>query len=346
MIQQIRVKDLIEGEILAESIFDCKGKLILAKYTSINHYMISILRHHGVQAIKVIQKEDKEQLGAYESFWILKEDYKECIQMLKDVLYGLISGKSAGYKALNPIVDILLQHMDETDGILKVLEEEKRYDEYTYTHSLNVALYAMLIGKWLKLELVEIEELVIAGLLHDIGKTRVPLAILNKQGRLTEIEFKVMKGHPMDGYKILKRHDQFSNKIREAVLLHHERMDGSGYPFAHDEEQIPLFARIIAVADVYDAITTDRVYKARLTPFETFAILKTTELKNLDPAIVDVFIRCICVHYVGIEVLLNTGEVAEVVYVPPQCLTDPIIRIEDEYLDISRRRDKLIVEVV
>jgi HD-GYP domain-containing protein (c-di-GMP phosphodiesterase class II) len=236
--------------------------------------------------------------------------------------------------------------MEDTHNIVKVLNEEKEFDEYTYTHSINVGIYSMLIGRWMKLGQDEIHNLMIAGLLHDVGKTKIPYNVLNKTGKLTDKEFELLKNHPEFGYDILLEQRALSEDICQAVLLHHERIDGSGYPYHIRGDEIGLYAKIVAIADVYDAITTNRVYKSKRTPFEAFKIFMTEEVKNLDPLIVHTFITNISTHYVGMKVLLNTGEVGKIVYIPPQSVSNPIVDLNHDYIDLSVNQDKNIVKVV
>ena len=144
----------------------------------------------------------------------------------------------------------------DDEKALRVLNEEKDFDEYTYTHSLNVALYAMLIGKWLRLDNNSIKNVIKAGVLHDIGKTKVPIEILNKKARLSDEEFDIIKKHTFYGYDLVRSTDCVSDEVCEAVLLHHEREDKSGYPYGIGGRQLGLYAKIVAVADVYDASPT------------------------------------------------------------------------------------------
>lgn len=346
MVQWVMIKDCREEDILAEDIVNKDGMVIARKYTMLNHYILSILRYFGIAKIRIFSERKDPCSEEHRSYLHIREDYKENIQQIKKILCNLVAGRNLEMERIHQMIKNFCSHIEESYTILKVLGEEKQYDEYTYTHSLNVAIYAMLIGKWMKLEQEDLEKVVIAGLLHDIGKIRVPYEVLNKRAKLSKEEFDIIKMHSAYGYEILKKQKEFPEDICRAVLLHHERLDKSGYPYGYGEEQICLFARIIAVADVYDAITTNRVYRNRMTPFEAFTILKTTEVKNLDPNIVNLFMTNISIHYVGMKVLLNTGEIGKIVYIPPQSISDPIVDINHDYIDFSKRRDKNIIEIV
>jgi putative nucleotidyltransferase with HDIG domain len=346
MIQWIKVKECKEDYILSGDMRRADGSIIVAKYTVLNQHIVDLLLSQGIYNIKVLRKETTQNDSNSYKSQNIKKAYETTIRDMKCILCDLVSGKSIDTNIIDNITDNIMKHLEEGPDIIKVLEDEKEFDEYTYTHSLNVALYSMLIGRWLKLKKDQIKQLTIAGLLHDIGKIKVPYEILNKKGRLTKEEFEVIKLHTIYGYDFLKQQYSFSEDICQAVLLHHERMDKSGYPYGLGVDQIGLYSRIIAIADVYDAITTTRVYKARSTPFEAFEIFKTIEVKNLDPSILSLFMSKISTHYIGVDVLLNTGEVGTIVYVPPHNITDPIVKVDDEYVDFSRTQDKAIVELL
>jgi len=204
----------------------------------------------------------------------------------------------------------------------------------------------MLAGKWLNLDGDSIRTVIKAGLLHDIGKMKIPVEILNKKAQLSEEEFEEIKKHTLYGYNMAKETKRFSEEVCRAVLSHHERMDKSGYPFGIGCEKIDIFSKILAVADVYDAMTSDRVYKKRDTPFRVFEMFKTEGVKNFDPKIVNVFLNNVSVYYVGSKVFLNTGETGEIAYIPPQSITEPVIRIGQEYIDLAQDRSRSILCMV
>jgi putative nucleotidyltransferase with HDIG domain len=170
--------------------------------------------------------------------------------------------------------------------ILKALDAK---DHYTYGHSMRVTYFAMVLGKELGLSDADIYDLQLSALFHDIGKIGTPDAVLNKPTRLTDEEFKIMKQHPSQSYDILKGFDNFE-KIARNAKHHHERYDGRGYPDGLKGEEIPLFARIILIADTFDAMTSTRVYRKGL-PYEVaFEELKEFSGSQFDPGLVHHFI--------------------------------------------------------
>ncbi|MGE5630377.1 MAG: HD-GYP domain-containing protein [Caulobacteraceae bacterium] len=343
----VEVTKCKNGDILAEDLFNKYGAIIVAKYTVLNSYIICKLNELGIQQVRIF--DDKEKSGYLDEsrkYKRAKKTYAGCISDIRSVVSDLAAGRPLDADKIIDISDRLCCEIRDSYVILKVLNEEKNFDEYTYTHSLNVAFYAMLAGKWLNLDADSIRTVIKAGLLHDIGKMKIPAEILNKKARLSEEEFEEIKKHTLYGYSMVKDTDRFSEEICQAVLLHHERIDKSGYPLGIGCEEIDIFSKILAVADVYDAMTSDRVYKKRDTPFRAFEMFKTEGVNGFDPLIVNVFLNNVSVCYVGSKVFLNTGETGEIAYIPPQSITDPVVRIGQEYIDLAHDSSRNILCMV
>jgi putative nucleotidyltransferase with HDIG domain len=213
-------------------------------------------------------------------------------------------------------------------------------------HSINVALYTMLMSKWMGFTEKQMKTVIQAGLLHDIGKIKIPGKILNKKGRLTQEEFYIMKKHTIYGYDILKNSCRLKDSVKKSVLLHHERIDGSGYPFGLKDGSIDMYSRILAVADVYDAMTTDRIYKKRITPFEAFRELRETCLSTFDLTILQRFVNNLSAYYIGARVMLNNGQTGEIKYIPPHDIINPIVSVDSNLLDLSRKDDLKIISII
>jgi HD-GYP domain-containing protein (c-di-GMP phosphodiesterase class II) len=193
-----------------------------------------------------------------------------------------------------------LAHMYESiEGnpiILKALDQIKKMDEYTFTHSVNTAFYSMFIAMWMGLEDQDIINATQAGFLHDIGKIYIPGAILNKPGALTAQEYEIIQLHPLYGYSLLNEFSEFNLKVKRAVLFHHERIDAKGYPLCASEDYVGLLPKIIAVADVYDAMTTNRVYKKGKTALEAIDYLSHQGRRHLDNRVLVHFLNNIPVY--------------------------------------------------
>lgn len=234
----------------------------------------------------------------------------------------------------------------EVDYIMKYILDLENTDEYTFVHSVNVAFYSMLIGKWMKMSKYDIKLLIQAGILHDIGKIKIDNKILNKPGKLTYEEFKEMKNHPLYVYDMIKESTDIDDKIKKAVLFHHERMDGSGYPYKLAGSEISLYARIIAIADTYDAMTSNRVYKKKATPFKSFDMFLTEGIALYDVEVLNTFLSNISTYYIGSKVTLNSGQRGKIVYIPPYNISSPIIKVVSSYIDFFKKNNEITIEDV
>ena len=267
--------------------------------------------------------------------------HAEAVLVVKQVLRELSSGGKLNYPKITQLSKLVYGNINDSVNVIKYLNNIKDKDEYTYTHCVNVAFYAMLIAKWLNLAKEEIEEVIQAGLLHDIGKVRIPDEILNKRGKLSDAELDIMKNHALQGYFCLENITEISQSIKDAVLSHHERSDGSGYPYGLRDNEIHLFAKIIAIADVYDAMTQDRVYKKGVNPFAAFEMFQTRGMGMFDIHVLKVFLKNISLNFTGFNVILENGERGEIVYVPPYEITKPVILNGTTFIDITQSNTKI-----
>ena len=211
----------------------------------------------------------------------------------------------------------------------------KNRDAYTAEHCLRVAVYAIAFARFLGMPDEDIETAGMCGLLHDLGKLKVPSAILNKPGPLTPDEYVIMQSHTTHGFNLLKQDESLEPIIRDVTLHHHERVDGKGYPTHLPESQISRFARLISIVDTYDAITSDRCYRDGRSPAEALKILYQNRGQQFDADLVETFIRMIGIYPPGTLVELNTGEVAWVVSTHPGRKLKPKVEI---VLDKNRHR--------
>ena len=196
-----------------------------------------------------------------------------------------------------------------------------------YAHSLNVALISRMIGRWLRFERHDLDILTLAGLMHDIGKLLIPSDILNKPGSLTDEEFAKIKQHPALGYEILKRQPDLDSRIKKAALMHHERCDGSGYPTGLTEDYIDNFAMIVAIADVYDAMTAARSYRSPLCPFEVISKFEEDGFQKYHTKYILVFLKQIASTYQSNRVILSDGRGCTIVMLELRSRMETIIAV-------------------
>ena len=345
MIEEIALGQFILGDILAEDVFSMTGNLLVGEGTTLNELLISKLGDFGIEHIHVLRS-SLNPTWENEAKQSVVKKYEEGLLLVKELMGKLHSGEKLNYERVEALSTLLIQQFKEYDLIVKFMLELKEADEYTFTHSLNVAFYSMLIGKWLGQPVNEIQRIVQSALLHDIGKIRIPDEILNKQGRLTFEEFELIKQHPVYGYEILKEVEGIDSHIKEGVLSHHERMNGSGYPYQTSPDDLGLFPRIIAVADVFDAMISNRVYKSKVTPFDAFEMFQTVGYAQFDLSVLNAFLRHMPNYLVGAQVKLSNGKVGHIAYIPPHEVTKPIVTIESEIIDLANSDTITILEML
>ncbi|WP_425446952.1 HD-GYP domain-containing protein [Dethiothermospora halolimnae] len=333
------------GEVLSRNIYDSKGTLVVSKNTTINERILYKMENFNIGSLYIYDKEEFENKDEL-NFKELKKEYKEGIRNIKDIIENLTAGKDMTEEEILGTFDFMDSRTYGNNLIIACVESLKDIDDYTYTHSVNVALYAMLIGKWLKLRQTDIKKIILAGLLHDIGKSKTPPHILNKRGRLSPHEFEEMKKHTIHGYNISKNVYNIDKNVQQAVLMHHERIDGCGYPLGVKGNQIGLYARIIAVADVYDALTSKRVYKDKMTPFKTFDEMIKMGYGHFDAKIMLTFFNNLTNYYLGSKVKMDSGEIGKVVYVYPYNTFKPVVKTERAIIDLLSKGKDDISEII
>jgi len=190
-------------------------------------------------------------------------------------------------KVVNKFVDTIFSDSHAIESLIKITA----YDYYTHTHSINVCVYALSLGSFLGMKEHMLEDLGVSALLHDLGKSKVDHNITNKNGRLTYDEYEQMKHHPSYGYAIALKIGIKDHRVLDGIHHHHEKLDGSGYPDGLSGKKITLFARIIGVCDVFDALSTKRPYKDRLSSYDALRLMKETMKNHLDMHLVDSFIQ-------------------------------------------------------
>ena len=351
------VDELMDGDIIVEQIFS--GNTIISLVvagTIVNQKIKDKLSNAGVDEIVVTRAKSNQEgiKSVVESAkdthkrkkGEFKEEYRKKVSDFKDIFKSLLNGEMTDLEKVSKVSDNVFKNVDDIYVAVESISELKDFDEYTYIHSINVALYSMLLANWMNLDKEDIKDLVKAALLHDIGKAKVPDSILNKPSKFTDEELLEMRSHAQHGYDICKDMDGISDRVKEAILSHHEKIDGSGYPNGLKNDEISLFSKIIAVCDVYDAITSKKVYKDKITPFETFEEIIEHGYGKLDTEIMLTFLNNIGNLYIGLDVKLSTGEIGEIMFIPHNKLSQPLIRVGDKFIDLSIEKNIKIENIV
>lgn len=242
-----------------------------------------------------------------------KQVYKAAKTVIQGAMQDVRLGRAVNIDAVNQVVSEMTESVFRNPDALASLSRLKRFDEYTFYHSVNTSLLAMSLGRELGFGREELQQIGVGTLLHDIGKIKIPVELLNKPGRFDVHEMEIMKQHVMRGVEVLSGTTGLAEVYLKPALEHHERVDGSGYPFQRSKDNLSRFGLIAAVVDVYDAITSDRCYHKGKPPHDALQYLYLISLKgHLEPSFVHQFIKVVGVYPVGSVVELNTGEVAVV----------------------------------
>ena len=274
-----------------------------------------------------------------------RENYKKCTDTVQALFNQITNDNIIDYEGFKNVKSQMKEAFKDNYKIIGCINLFKYADSYTYTHSINVALLSMLIGKWMKYGDQMVESLLIAGLLHDIGKMKIDPTILNKPDKLTESEFEEVKQHSRYSYELIQNNKSISLDIKIGILMHHEKMDGSGYPYGVYSENINDIAKVLAVADVYDAMLSERPYQKKHSPFDVMQLMQEGVFGKLDTKILLTFLTNIASYYIGTYVLLSDGQIGEVVAINPACVHRPIIKVQDKYINLYSDRSINIIEI-
>jgi len=281
---------------------------------------------HIDDSSKIIPSFSKSVTEEQQQFYA---EYEGTMNTLKDTFNNISYFKEVPIDKMKELAGTSIEKMISTTGVINHIYTLHRQDEYTFQHSMNVAIICGILGKWLKIKGDRLKDLVLAGLLHDVGKASIPDEVLNKPGKLTEEEFNIIKQHPTYGYQMVQKTQSVSRDVLLGILQHHEKMDGTGYPLGADSSRINEFAKIISVADIYDALTAERVYKKGVAPFLVVEMMLNEMFGKLDPSTCFTFLNNIKDTLIGSIVFLSDGREAEVIHVGQHLSTRPVVYASD-----------------
>lgn len=346
----LSINDVKPGMITAEAVFNRFGNVLLWDNTVLNIPIINHLKNMGIKTVAVYEQQIHEPIDparlAAENARRFAVEYERDAGKTKKMFEDISSGKKLNKEEADTIAASVLGKSGNNRYIIDSIMKVRNVDEYTYYHSINVSLLCLMMGKWLKLGENDITNLTLAGLLHDIGKTKIPPEILNKPGKLTDNEFEEVKRHSEYGYNIVKDTSGIPAEIATAILTHHEKEDGSGYPMGLTGDQLNLYSKVITIADIFDAMTAARTYKDKDTPFKVFDLMQHGSFGVLDPVVLRTFLENVTGYYVGAKVRLNTNEVGEVVFMNKLDFSRPVVLVNNRYIDTMVSKNERIVEFI
>lgn len=359
VVDRITINNVRIGMVIAEDVYNENAQLIVPKGATVNERILQKLVFFSVKWVwvygtvkqaKVVEGRlpvtHSEKIRASTEFHEFSAKYEAKTETFKYELND-IADKNADIDIdglFNTATD-MLSGDSNTYHLFDMLHNMLNFDDSTYAHSLNVAMIANILGKWLNLDEKELKTLTVAGMLHDIGKLLVPQEIITKPGKLTPEEFKQIQEHTNKGYKLLTERG-IDDTIARVALMHHEKCDGSGYPLGLKGNQISEYAKLITVVDIYEAMTANRVYRDGVCPFEVVRIYESEGFQKYDTKYLMTFLREIVDTYINNTVMLSDGTQGEIIMINQQSLSNPIVKVGAEFKDLSKLPDLNIVNLM
>ena len=365
---RIKTSELVPGMIIAEDVYNYNNQLILPRGMELTDKSITKLEFYSILYVNVKKFENQKTAEKSEIEQVIEQDklsYSEKITNSESYIKfraSFVEEVAQIKNSINDVVernapintDTLLSEVDRlvtldtsatSYSVFDMLHNMREFDDATFVHCLNVSLISTVFAKWLKLSPEDVKMASVCGLLHDIGKLKIPEEIITKPSRLTDQEYNIIKKHTIEGYNILKK-QQIDEHIKNAALMHHEKYDGTGYPLALRGDKIDYFARLVAIADVYDATTSARVYRGPLCPFKVIELFEQEGYDKYDAKMIMVFLENIVNTYMNNQVRLSNGKIGEIVFINKMHLAFPMVKCGDEFIDLSINKDVHIEAII
>lgn len=306
----VNVNYVSEGAVLAQPVIDSMGRTLLQSGIKLTEAYVQRLRRLGVDEVFI----EDSQLDDVEPHITLRPRTREqAYETVKSIRHCIESNRLLQVENLRSVIQRMISDLVGGNEVLGYLSDVKGYDEYTFHHSVNSTILALVLGVHCRLKEGSLIELGLGTLMHDIGKVKIPMEILNKAGPLTPEEFNEIKQHPAYGFEILRKNSDLGLVAAHVALQHQERWDGSGYPRGLKGDKIHEYGRIAAVADVYEALTSKRSYRNAGQPYEAYEYILAHAGVYFEPKIIDVFAKHIAIYPNGYGVALSNGQRGNVV---------------------------------
>ncbi len=339
--RSVDIKQLEEGMILAETIFDIDGKVLFNEGLGLSNKRIERIQSLQIEQCLVedrvaynVHKNTNqettsifEKKAAYRKAVILNETRQEASEVVSEILEKVLDGNSMKADRIKKIVGKIIDVVLMDDRVVLNLSNMNAIDNYLLSHSVNVCVLSLITGIYYGLTQKKLMQLGIGALIHDIGKMLIPQDIYHKPEKLTDEEYEIVKNHTVYGHKIMRDNLNLENDTANIALWHHERVDGLGYPHGLNKYDIPIFAKIVGIADVFDAITSDRIYCKRIDYYQGVSYLIDYADIQFDIEIVKKFIIMIGYYPIGLFIQLNTGDIGQVMTKNKLC---PVVRITQD----------------
>lgn len=336
------------GQILGSDLIFDKHRVLLRQGVALTTPLINKIRLLGFQGIYV----DDDLSRHLQIQTVVSDDLRYRAQSEVRSLFVTVETSKpytvdSHIRAMNSMITNIVDEILANKNVMVNVIDIRAYDDYTYSHSINVAILSVVLGAVLGMDKHMLNDLAMGALMHDVGKLFVDKRIINKASKLTPEELEEARRHSLAGYNYLCSNNMIPEESKMAVLMHHEQYSGNGYPSGLAENDIHLFGRVVCVADVYDALVSDRPYRRAMLPSDAIEYIMSGYGSMFDPMIVDAFIKKVAAYPVGTTVRLSNGDIGIVVEnYESACLRPKIKRIEggqavEEYIDLAHDTSKL-----
>jgi HD-GYP domain-containing protein (c-di-GMP phosphodiesterase class II) len=336
----IPIECVRENSLLGKDIYTSEGRCLLRSGVVLSDVILQKIKEYKIFSLYIIDDYSSAEIEdvikpelRQKSISIIRETFSDIERIAsvhkfeKRSINEYTKQEKKYFNSINTIAEELLENVLSNKNILISLVDIKSMDNYTYAHCVNVAVISIILGISLNLSKKNLTYLCIGALIHDIGKSFIPREILQKPGRLTPEEFEIIKNHSKYGYNFLNKFFSLSSHIKLIVLQHHERFDGLGYPNGISKQKISYLARIVSIADVYDALTSDRPYKRAMCPSDALEYLMSNAGTLFDHDMLNVFCKIVIPFPQGTIVSLSNGDIGVVEQTIPNFPLRPIVKI-------------------
>lgn len=311
---EILASELEEGMVLATPVYDLNGKLLLSEGIVLRQIYIQKIIDLKLEKVliydtnlSIISRNDDFETIVMKDM-ILNSTRSDAKEVVKGCMADVVAKSQIDMDKLYLVVNQIVDEILSLDAVTVNLSQLREVDQYIFDHSVNTCVLSLITGIYMGFNKIRLLELGIGAILHDIGKVMLPQDILNKPDRLEDDEYGIMKLHTLRGYEALKGNKQFAEGTLAVILSHHERCDGGGYPKGLHKDDIHVYAKIVTVTDVFDAITADKVYSKKDDPYRAMSFIISELDTKFDREIVKKFLKVVGYYPLGLYVTLNNGD--------------------------------------
>lgn len=357
--KQIPISKLIPGMVTAEDVLTYDRQLLVPRNVILTENIISRLEGYSVYYVWINEEvidelskpmpvalsdnsalsepSNKERIRNSEQFLQFSQDFNQCAEYFRNSLMKSLYHNQPLF--VNELLSETMQIMKQgrtSISVFDMLLNMRNIDDSVYAHSIDVALISNVLAKWLHFSEEEQQMATACGLFHDVGKFLLPSGVLRKPGKLTDEEFTIIKTHTTEGFHLLSKYENIPLHIKNAALMHHEKCDGSGYPYGLIGSEIDKYAKIVTIADIFDAMTSERVYRKAMCPFSVIKSFEDEGIQKYELKYILTFLENVANSYLNHRVTLTNGMEGDVIFINRDSYSRPVIRTtEDEIINLQ-----------